>query len=136
MEEPQRRALINALILGTDRTTAAHWAGLTENELTSALAQYPDLERDVSQAEATATLNHVTTLKDAAKDPKNWRASVFWLRSRKPDRYARNAGAITKTQLTEFIEQLFSELAAHFEPEELRDVHAKLLTILEHLDQE
>jgi len=52
-------------------------------------------------------------LQNAAKDEKHWRASVWWLERRAPDRYARRApDAISESQLQEFVEKLADVIVA------------------------
>ncbi len=46
-------------------------------------------------------------LRNAARDEKHWRASVWWLERRSPERYGRRSpDAISSEQLREVIEQL------------------------------
>ena len=67
----------------------------------------------LSRAEATAELSHMRNLQNAAKDEKHWRASVWWLERRAPERYARRAAdAISTAQLQAFVEELADVLVA------------------------
>jgi hypothetical protein len=134
MTEAQQRLLLNALTIGCDRATAAEFARITPEELTEALTTYPDLTRELAQAEATAELNHIRTLHEAKSDPKHWRASAFWLRQHDPDRYARPAYQITQQQLADFAELLLAEIAAVFPDERLHAVHEKIAGLIERFE--
>src|SRR5688572_15575198 len=101
MDPNQQRMIVNAIILGCDRTTAAAWAHTTPEELETAAALYPDFAAELQHAEASAELTHIRAISEAAKDPKYWRASQFWLKARKPDRYGRPAKNLTADQLAQ-----------------------------------
>ena len=59
------------------------------------------------RTEAGAELAHMGTVKEAAKEAKNWRASVWWLERHAPDRFGpRGAGTVTVRQLDEFLNVL------------------------------
>lgn len=129
--------IVNAIILGCDRTTAAAWANCTIDELETASALYPDFATELAHAEASAELTHIRAINEAAKDPKYWRASQFWLRARKPDRYGRAAKNLTADQLNLFLDRLFAELAQNFPDEQIHPIREKLAGLvieLEHQD--
>lgn len=123
MDIADQRMLINALTIGADINTAAQFIGLHYQELNRLLANHPDLARDIDRAQATAEINHIRTLNEAAKDPRYWRASVFWLKAHNPDQYARPAKQLTKAQIERFTDALFAELAQHFPDEQLSAIH-------------
>jgi hypothetical protein len=111
-----RRDLLATLMVGCDRETAAHYVGTILSELRRQLAADPHFAADVRRAEARAELAHIRNIYNAASDAKNWRASVWWLERRSPERYgSRGAGVVTERQLQAFVD----ELAAAFE----LDVH-------------
>jgi len=65
-------------------------------------------------------------LRNAARDEKHWRASVWWLERRAPERYGRRApDAISADQLRQVIEQLAEVIvegvASQSEREQLLD---------------
>lgn len=136
MDTNQQRMIVNAIILGCDRNTAAAWANCSIEQLETTLALYPDFATEVAHAEASAELTHIRAISEAAKDPKHWRASQFWLRARNPERYGRTARNLTADQITQFVDRLFAELADHFPDEQIRPIREKLTQLLDELDRE
>jgi hypothetical protein len=65
----------------------------------------------VVRAEASVEFNHMRNVQDTAKTKKDWRASVWWLERRSPERFARrNPGVITSRQLKAFVTILVDTL--------------------------
>jgi hypothetical protein len=59
---------------------------------------------------------------EAIKDVKNWKASVWWLERRYPERYGgRTAGVVTARQLKAFVGMLFDVLDEELCEAELRE---------------
>ena len=55
-----------------------------------------DFAAEVRRAEAPVELSHMRNVQNAAQDGKNWRASVWWLERRSPERFGpRGAGTVT-----------------------------------------
>lgn len=93
--------------IGCDRETACKYLGLTSKQLSGLLEQDPEFLKQLSKAEATSELTHMQNLRNAAKDEKHWRASVWWLERHAPERYARRApDTLTVAQLQQIIEEL------------------------------
>lgn len=130
MEDQTRQQLTAVLTIGADRPTAAAYCGMTLPELETEIAGSEQLTREVARAEATAELKHLRTVHAAAEDPKNWRASVWWLRSRMPDRYGRKPDTVTNDELTEFAEQFFAAVADELDEENLDRVKARVDRLL------
>ena len=98
--------------VGCDRQIAAHYLGCRPEDLRGELERDTSFANDLVQAEAQAELGHMRNVKQAAAEEKNWRASVWWLERRAPDRYARrDAGAMSATQIQRFIESLSTLIA-------------------------
>jgi len=58
----------------------------------------------VRRTEAGCELGHMRTVQEATKEVKNWRASVWWMERRAPERFGpRGAGEVTLRQLDEFL---------------------------------
>lgn len=119
MTPQQKQQIIAAVTIGCDRETAAAYAGLTAEEV--AAAGTDDLfGRELRRAEATAEINHLRTVHNAIQDPKNWRAAVWYLKSRSPERYDRKQHTINDDELAEFVAKLMEALH-DLVPEENRD---------------
>lgn len=112
LSEEQKSEACTVAALGCDRQIAARYLGLTPAEMQRQLAGDADFARRLSQAEARAELVHLTRVREAAQDEKNWRAAVWWLERRAPDRYGRrDAGALTPHQVRRFVETLSAAIA-------------------------
>jgi hypothetical protein len=91
----------------------------------------------VCRSEAGAELNHMRNIQQAAKDEKNWRASVWWLERRSPERYGpRGAGVVTARQIKAFVEILADVLREDVrDAEERQQILARLNTLAGSVDQ-
>jgi hypothetical protein len=92
------------LAAGCDRETAAGVAECTIVDIARAIANLASFAIKVRHAEATAEIRHMQNILNATKDGKYWRASVWWLERRSPERFARRPpGAITSRQLEQAV---------------------------------
>jgi hypothetical protein len=134
MTPEQQRIITSAITLGVDRETAAAYARTTAQEIELASNLYPDFATELQHAEAAAELSHIRAITEAAKDPKLWRASMFWLKARKPDRYGRPARQITIAQLNQFAESLFAALATEFPDEQIHRIRTKIRELITEIE--
>ncbi len=121
--------------MGCDRETACNYLGKTAVELRAELQRDNAFRRQLLRAEATPEFSHTRNLYNAAKDEKHWRASVWWLERRAPERYAKRAPeSITAAQLREVIEELTDVIISEVnDPQDRRRVLARLVQIAERL---
>lgn len=122
--------LVAALSLGADRAVAARYVGLSLAELEQLLAEHDDVLREVLRAEATAELAHLRTVKEAASQAKNWRASVFWLKSRRPDTYGKKPQTVTESELSAFADQFYALLRKVLSADDYARVEKELAELL------
>lgn len=121
LSDAQRQELRSILLLGCDRTTARNFLGLAPAQLREALAGDDGLAVLVARAEAAAELHHMRNVHGAAKDEKNWRASVWWLERRSPERFARrDAASWSPSELAEVLEELAAEIVAEIDDPDVR----------------
>lgn len=100
----EQRDVCLVLSLGCDRETAANYIGKTPGAIRNQALADSQFARDLLRATAGIEMLHMGNVKNAARDEKNWRASVWWLERRSPDRYAkREARTMTPAQLKDFI---------------------------------
>jgi hypothetical protein len=60
-------------------------------------------------------------VQQAAREQKQWRASLWWLERRAPDRYARrDAGTVTRRELGRFLHAVAGGIAAEVRDEDDR----------------
>lgn len=104
LTEEQKREALLIVSIGCDPTTAAQYVGASTEAITAAIAADTDFAEAMTRAEATAEMTHMRNVQQAAKEDKNWRASVWWLERRLPDRYARrDKNAVGPSELRDFL---------------------------------
>lgn len=105
--DEQKRECCLMVSIGCDRETACNYLGKTAEELRLEMRSDAEFRRQLLRAEATPEFNHMRNLYQAAKDAKHWRASVWWLERRAPERYARRLpDSLTTDELSRFVEEL------------------------------
>jgi hypothetical protein len=109
LTERQRRDVCAVLTLGCDRETAANYVNCSLADIRRQMATDTAFAADVRRAEAASEMTHMRNVQGASREVKNWRASVWWLERRAPDRFGRRtADAISPKRLQEFLEVLSS----------------------------
>lgn len=100
----QQGQVLGILSVGCDRETAAGFVDCTAAEIVQAMQIDPAFGTIVRRTEAAAELTCMRTVHEFAKDAKGWRAAVWWLERRSPERFAsRGAGTVTTRQLRVFL---------------------------------
>jgi hypothetical protein len=121
LSNDQKQNICMFLSAGCDRETAAKLANCSHWDIHGAMLGDATFATEVRHAEGASELAHVRNVQNAAQDVKNWRASVWWLERRSPERYGkRDAGTVTTRHLRAFVAQLVSIVV-----EELQDVGAR-----------
>jgi len=109
LTEQQRRDICAILTLGCDRETAANYVNCSLMDIRRQMATDTAFAADVRRAEASSEMMHMRNVQGASREAKNWRASVWWLERRAPDRFGcRSTDAISPKRLQEFLEVLSS----------------------------
>lgn len=104
LTDEQKGQVCGILSVGCDRQTAANFVGCSQADIRRAMQQDAAFCAQLCHAEAGVEMSHMRVVQEAAKDVKNWRASVWWLERRSPERYGgRSAGVVTSRQLKSFI---------------------------------
>jgi hypothetical protein len=104
LTDEQKGRICGVLSVGCDWTTASNIVGCSLADIRRAMQHDAEFATSVRRCEAGAELGHMRTVHEAAKDAKNWRASVWWLERRAPDRFGpRRAGVVTQRQLKAYI---------------------------------
>jgi hypothetical protein len=116
LADEQKAAIYGILSVGCDRQTAADFVGCTLVDFGRAMRQDREFAASVRRTEATVELNHMRNVHKLATgeddEKKEWRASVWWLERRSPERFgARSAGTVTARQLIRFSSMLAGILA-------------------------
>jgi hypothetical protein len=107
LTDEQKGRICGVLSVGCDRETAANYVGCSTADIRRAMCQDPAFAAHVHRTEAGCELGHMRTVQEAAKEAKNWRASVWWMERHAPERFGpRGAGVVTVRQLDEFLNVL------------------------------
>lgn len=104
LTDEQKGQICGILSVGCDRETAANFVGCRAADISRAMLGDSAFAAQVRRTEAGCELGHMRTVQEATKEAKNWRASVWWMERRAPDRFGpRGAGQVTLRQLDEFL---------------------------------
>jgi hypothetical protein len=127
----QKRDICLVLSLGCDRETAFKYVGWSLEELRREMLRDQAFAAELRRAEAASELMHMRNVQNAARDEKHWRASVWWLERRAPERYGRRAAeTVTLRQLESFVALLVSAVTDEVQAVEDRQ---RLLTRLQQI---
>jgi len=111
--------ILEALKNGNTRKAAAEYAGIGRTTFYEWMEKNPTFADAVTQAEATAEVGFTTVLSQAALAG-DWRASLEWLRRRRPEDWGDNI----RHDLDAEIERLMEELAGGREKAAVSDASA------------
>ncbi len=107
LTDEQKGQICGILSVGCDRETAADFVGCAIPDIGRAMQQDTAFAANVRRTEAGSELSHMRNVQQAAKEAKNWRASIWWLERHSPERFGpRGAGEVTVRQLKEFVDTL------------------------------
>jgi hypothetical protein len=130
LSNEQKQKVCLYLSAGCDRESAAKLVRCSLWDIRCAMQFDAAFGDEVRHAEGASELAHVRNVQNAAQDVKNWRASVWWLERRSPERFGRRAaGTVTTRQLKAFVAQLVAMVV-----EEMRDADDRR-RLLERFDQ-
>lgn len=121
LSDERKREAALIVSIGCDRETAAKYVGCDAEAFRSAVLCDEGFAEALAKAEAGCELAHMRNIQQAAREDRHWRASVWWLERRLPDRYAkRDAGAVSRKELMRFLSSLAGGIAATVQTEEDR----------------
>jgi hypothetical protein len=138
LTDEQKTHICAVLTIGCDRQTAADYVGCSLADMRHQMQNDGPFLAAVCRAEAKIELNHMRNVHTAATgEKKDWRASVWWLERRSPERYARRAaGEVTQRQLKAFVAILADALKTDVHSVEDRErIMARLQAIIVSIDQ-
>jgi hypothetical protein len=134
LSDELKRQFCSMLLVGCDRETAGNYLGFSPAQLRDEVKRDPDFFRQMLRAEASAEFHQIRNLHEATKDSKQWRASVWWLERKVPERFARRAAnAITESEWRQFLETLADLITSEIASEADRQ---RLLSRLSQIAQE
>jgi len=131
--EDEKRECCLMISIGCDRETAGNYLSKSPHEMRDEILRDPEFAQRLLRAEAMPEFKHMRNLFEAAKEEKNWRASVWWLERRSPERFARRTpDAVSATQLRQVIEELTEAIVGEVDQQEDRQ---RLLNRLRNIAQ-
>lgn len=121
LSDEQKGRICGVLAVGCDRITAANYVGCAVGDIGHTMEHDPSFAANLLRTEAATEVAHMRNVQKMAEDPKNWRASVWWLERRAPERYGpRGAGKLTLRQIGEFLDTVAEILCDEVSDNELR----------------
>ncbi len=109
----QKAKVYGVLAVGCDRETAANLVGCTPSEITRAMHVDAEFAAKVRRTEAAVELGHMRIILNEALENKSWRAAVWWLERRSPERFgSRGAGTVTVSHMRAYLTLLGEALSS------------------------
>ena len=82
----QKEKILQVVRFGCDRITACDYVDCSPPELSQAMACDANFQSEYRRAAATAEVNRMKVINEAADDVKNWRAATWWFERREQER--------------------------------------------------
>ena len=118
LDEQERRQICAVLSMGGTRQVAAWYVGCLLGAIRRTAALVPQFHLDLCRAQAQHELAQLNVLRDAARSEKNWRAGVWILEHRYPERYGRRKPKPLTTYEISLLLKQFSEIVVEELPSE------------------
>jgi hypothetical protein len=136
LSESQKSQICGTLTVGCDRQTAADYVGCSLADIRHNMEHDPRFVAEVRRAEARCELSYMRCVQEVVANKKEWRAAVWWLERRSPERFARRPDAVTSRQLKMFV-TLLIDIIKHdvTNAEDLGRIVAHMQSIAESVDK-
>ncbi|MGI9457214.1 MAG: hypothetical protein ACR2NU_11680 [Aeoliella sp.] len=79
MTDQQQQEICSVASVGCPRETAAASVGVSVDQIEAEIQANPAFAARLHRAEAMIEITHMQNVRQASKEEKNWRASVWWL---------------------------------------------------------
>ncbi|MDC0935867.1 hypothetical protein OAS39_06245, partial [Pirellulales bacterium] len=106
LNSDQKQKILQVVRFGCDRLTACDYVDCTPSELADAMTRDAEFQSEYRRAAATAEVNRMKVINEAADDVKNWRAATWWFERREQERAEQ--GGVDASQLQPMVEQIES----------------------------
>lgn len=135
LDAARRAKLIGYISHGCSRRVAARVVGCSAATITRTAARDPDFAADLARAEHYLEVETLKHIRDAARDPRHWRAAAWLLERRNPDDFAsRSNQTYTSEQVVQLFNRVTLILSQEVPEENCRRAIQKLQHILLELD--
>jgi hypothetical protein len=112
LTDRQMNDICEMLATGSSRPTAARFAACHPATMRAEMRRNPDFAHRVTQAELKLEAIMLRAIREAASEPKQWRAAAWALERIYPNRYAkRRTNSLTMDQVHELVSEV-SEIVA------------------------
>jgi Na+/proline symporter len=109
--EAMKREVVRLVSQGFSVRLAARSVGCAEGTIRYARKRDPQFAQEFEQGQADREMELLRIIREAAKDPRQWRAGAWWLERMFPERYAPCKGrGISAQQLAEHVDQFFDDI--------------------------
>lgn len=135
LDELTQQKVCAVLALGCSRKTAADYLGCSPELIRSTARRRKEFAVQATKSEAICEISALTQLSKALKDERNWRAVIWLLERRFPDRYGLRAPrSASPRQVIEVMNQLIDVVAGEVhDAEDQRRVVARLQSLVQRL---
>ncbi|HEX4132471.1 MAG TPA: hypothetical protein VHZ24_20740 [Pirellulales bacterium] len=110
--EGRRREVCAILAVGGTREVAAHYVGCSEAAILATALKHDDFREQLHRSESQHEISHLQNIQVAAKKEQNWRASVWALERKYPQRYGRRRPDVITTEQFAFLLTQLGEIVA------------------------
>ena len=120
LDEIKRHEILAILAVGGTRRVAAAYVGCSVRTIQNTARRLPEFAEMLTQIEQSMEVNLLKYVREAAKEPRYWRAAAWALERLRPERYARRGpDVITLDQIRRLMAQLAAILSEEV-PEKYR----------------
>jgi hypothetical protein len=107
LDEKKRNVILAVLAHGNSRRAAARIAGCAPSTITRTIARDPRFAEQVARAEENLDIDLFRSIRNAARDPRYWRAGAWCLERRNPEEFGpRRPLSFTRREAAEFLVQV------------------------------
>ncbi|MEQ8849083.1 hypothetical protein [Botrimarina sp.] len=112
LSEEQKRDAALVVAAGCGRQTAADFVGCTIEQIQQAELTQPEFARELRRAEASCEIAHMRCVRQASNESRQWRSSVWWMETVRPERYGRGRSeSLTRAAVNNFLSELAEAVA-------------------------
>jgi hypothetical protein len=129
--EAMKGEVVRLVSQGFSVRLAARWVGCAEGTIRYARKRDPQFARQFEQGQIEREMELLRIIREAAKDPRQWRAGAWWLERMFPERYAPCKGkGISAQQLVERVDQFFDDIEGRVPADLHQSLHSEFQRLM------